>query len=180
MSNNEVNFSSELVSSDSEENTTRDEKENQKKLQRLEVYNEVLTKYNNQSDDMYKLSKLPFSNDTIHKNNVRLSTVQYGNLIIAFNEEEIQAILLKNTADLKFVEDSLSNLFDSEITIKNGEIIGTSKFVRGEDYPNNKSEYYIPIVTDEINYYPENSSENWQNDFLDAKMCSNLNNIAED
>lgn len=32
---------------------------------------------------------------------------------------------MKNTADLEFVEGSLSNLLESEITIKDQEIIGT-------------------------------------------------------
>ncbi|WP_413536694.1 hypothetical protein [Carnobacterium divergens] len=156
--------------------------EKQKKVKRLQIYNKILAKYNDQSNDIHKLSQLPFSDDTLHKNGVRLSTVQYGktdSIIIAFDEEGIQAFLLKNTTDLEFVEISLSNLLDSEVTIKNQEIIGTEKFVRGDDYPNDTSEYYIPIVTEGINYYPENANENWQNDFLDVTTESSVNNITD-
>lgn len=153
-----------------------------KKAQRLQVYNEILGKYNSQPTTVYEISELPLSNVTLSKSNVRLSTVQYGksdNIIVGFDEVGIQEILLKNNADLNFVEFSLSSLFDSDITIKDGEIIGISKFVRGTDYPNNISEYYIPIVTEEINYYPDNIIENWQNDFLDATTESSVNNVTD-
>lgn len=153
-----------------------------KKVKRLQIYNDILAKYNNQSYRTQQHSQLSFSDDSLRKSGVRLSTVQYGttdNIIIAFDEEGIQAFLVKNTADLGFVEESLSNLLESEITIKDQEIIGTEKFVRGDNYPNNSSEYYIPIVTEEINYYPEITNENWQNDFLDATTESSINNITE-
>ncbi|MBL1228282.1 hypothetical protein IW492_03420 [Enterococcus sp. BWB1-3] len=180
---NESEFFGEEASSTSNEIVSIEEKENQRKIQHLEVYNEILTKYNNQTSTMYKLSELPLSNVTLHKSNIRLATVQFGKtdtIIVGFNEIGIQAILLKNTADLEYVESSLSSLLDNEITIRDGEIIGTSKFVKGEDYPNNTSEYYIPIVTDEINYYPEKTNENWKNDFLEVTTESSINDITDD
>lgn len=73
----------------------------------------------------------------------------------------------------------MSNLLDSKITIKNQEIIGTEKFVKGNDYANNTNEYHNPIVTEEINYYPESTNENWQNDFLDATTESSVNNVTD-
>lgn len=74
----------------------------------------------------------------------------------------------------------MSNFLGSEITIKDQKIIGTEKFVRGVNYPNDTSEYYIPIVTEEINYYPESTSENWRNNFLEATTESSINNITDD
>lgn len=173
----------EISTEDTEDAITMEEAENIKKIGRYDVYQTILDTYNEQAYDIHKVNELTLANRNLHKSGVRMSTVEYdrkANVIVGFNEDGIQAFLVKNTASLEFVEKCLSNLLNTDITIKDEQIIGTDKFYRAENYPNDTREFYIPIVTDEVNYYPEDVDENWANDFFDFTVESSVNNITED